>query len=428
MRLNMTRGYKTGVARVIHWYCLWLLAVTFAIPWIIFANQSPVEKYSEGWFLSRSLASARATNRVDRLKCAIEMEDLAKDCSEPELKAKLLYHAGSFYCGQIEGESDFERVNELFEEVLKLNPSEDVVVLGTLRQLAQIHSAAGKPESANKYYEEIERRLNSETNTITPGFKKKFLENIYPKLADVKERMGDSEGALLVREKALEVSSESKKAQILLEKARQLAKDGKKEEALECFLNLFKDYTDFGKDNGDIIYYLMEYVRVNNFNERSDEYIDSLFDIWEKFENEKHLQIFNVGHNLSVALFSRNDERFLEYSEILKSKLKEALRTNTVENIKKYNLKLCEEQLAYCVAMYEDGKLDINFKKEKLLSFIDDFPNNDNTKYVINRYVELENKMREEEILRTQKWKRFFISFAALVALFIPSFILYRKG
>ena len=78
--------------------------------------------------------------------------------------------------------------------------------------------------------------------------------------------------------------------------------------------------------------------------------------------------------------------------------------------------------------MYEDGKLDINFKKEKLLSFIDDFPNNDNTKYVINRYVELENKMREEEILRTQKWKRFFISFAALVALFIPSFILYRKG
>ena len=115
------------------------------------------------------------------------MEDLAKDCSEPELKAKLLYHAGSFYCGQIEGESDFERVNELFEEVLKLNPSEDVVVLGTLRQLAQIHSAAGKPESANKYYEEIERRLNSETNTITPGFKKKFLENIYPKLADVKE-------------------------------------------------------------------------------------------------------------------------------------------------------------------------------------------------------------------------------------------------
>ena len=51
--------------------------------------------------------------------------------------------------------------------------------------------------------------------------------------------MGEVKGPLLVREKALKYS-ESKKAQILLEKAPALAKDGKKEEALECFLNLFK--------------------------------------------------------------------------------------------------------------------------------------------------------------------------------------------
>lgn len=165
--------------------------------------------YSEEWFLLKALMFSRTKGIAEKLQIIKEMEELARDCQDTETKARLLHEVGSYYygVGRAVTEPDIPKIKsyllqavESLNKVLELKPTSEKVVFSTLRQLGQLNAGVilDKPEVAVQYYEELERRLTSGTNSLGQKAIEFHLRDVYAKLAPLKDKLGDKDGAMAV--------------------------------------------------------------------------------------------------------------------------------------------------------------------------------------------------------------------------------------
>ena len=394
--------------------------------------------YSEEWFLLKALIFSRTEKITEKLQIIKETEELARDCQDMETKARLLHEVGSYYygVGRAVTEPDIPKIKsyllqavESLNKVLELKPTSEKVVFSTLRQLGQLNAGVilDKPEVAVQYYEELERRLTSGTNSLGQKAIEFHLRDVYAKLAPLKDKLGDKDGAMAVHNKALKILSEPTSPEDLLLKARRLDTVGQKEEAQECYSRLYKEFPNYGRDDGQIISIMQEQARASreivSTNRVSEE--EMLLAFWNDPENQKHPQILGLGSNLAHLLWEKRDERFSSFVAEYSSRLEEALKTNSVDNIKKHRLKSYEGRILNLLVMDARGNREL--EKERILEYIKKVPDGYNVSSYMSRYEFLEKKSVEEETLKAKLWRTRFFAFLIVVVAFIPVYFLSRS-
>lgn len=394
--------------------------------------------YSEEWFLLKALNFSRTEKITEKLQIIKETEELARDCQDTETKARLLHEVGSYYYGvgdaitepdMPEIESYYLQAVESFNKVLELKPTSEKVVCSTLRQLAQLNASVilDKPEVAVQYYEELEKRLTSGTNSLRPKTLELHLRDVYAKLAPLKDKLGDKDGAVAVHTRALKILPDPTSPEDLLLKARRLDTVGQKEEAQECYSRLYKEFPNYGRDDGQIISIMQEQARASrgivSTNRVPEE--EMLFAFWKDPENQKHPQIIGLGYNLAYLLAENKDERFSSFAAEYRSRLEESLKTNSVDNIKKYRLKSYE---GYLLSLFvRDAFGDYKLEKERILEYIKKVPDGPLVSSYMSRYEFLEKELVEEETLKAKQWRTRFFAFLIVVVAFIPVYFLSRS-
>lgn len=361
------------------------------------------EKYSKEWFLKKSVDWASETNRLKKIKCAAEMEELANDCQDPKIKGKLLYTAASFYSPTMESKEDFEKTVSLFEKSLELNALNDSFddELGALRQLAQIYSRipdymsekelAERRKKASEYYEKLDRKLREDTTHWNEKQKLTYYENFYPAWSTIKTLLDDKKGAIDVCNKAIEVIPAGKRSSFLIKKARLLQEEGKNKESFECFSQLFKEDPEYGGERGKTILIMLEQSRVLDPRQKSKEYVDFLYKIWDDPKNVGFFELYNAGSHLLHALYYSKDSRFEAFALGYKKELEGALQKYT-DKQRKYQLEGYLEQtmahLAWSACLSKDKALE----KERLEEYINCFPSGLNISGCSERYAELKKE------------------------------------
>ena len=325
-----------------------------------FARKTEVQ-YSKEWFLKKSVDWACETNRLKKIKCAAEMEELANDCQDPKIKGKLLYTAASFYSPTMESKEDFEKTVSLFEKSLELNALNDSFgdELGALRQLAQIYSRipnyvsekelAERRKKASEYYEKLDKKLREDTTHWNEKQKLTYYENFYPKWIEIKTYLNDKEGAIELCDRGLEIMPTGKRSSVLIKKARLLQGEGKNKESFECFSQLFKEDPEYGGERGRTILFMLEQSRVLDPRQKSKEYVDFLYKIWDDPKNVGFFELYNAGSHLLNALYHSKDIRLEAFALDYKKELEDALQKCTDEQ-KKLKLKLYHEQVLTMLA------------------------------------------------------------------------------
>ena len=361
------------------------------------------EKYSKEWFLEKSVDWASETNRLDKIKCAIEMEELAKDCQYPKIKGKLLYTAASFYSPTMESKEDFEKTVSLFEKSLELNALNDSFddELGALRQLAQIYSRipdyvseeelAERRKKASEYYEKLDKKLREDTTHWNEKQKLTYYENFYPKWIEIKTYLNDKKGAIELCDRGLEIMPAGQRSSVLIKKARLLQEEGKNKESFECFSQLFKEDPEYGGERGKTILIMLEQSRVLDPRQKSKEYVDFLYKIWDDPKNVGFFELYNAGSHLLHALYYSKDSRFEAFALGYKKELEGALQKYT-DKQRKYQLEGYLEQtmahLAWSACLSKDKALE----KERLEEYINCFPSGLNISGCSERYAELKKE------------------------------------
>ena len=361
------------------------------------------EKYSKEWFLKKSVDWASETNRLDKIKCAIEMEELAKDCQYPKIKGKLLYTAASFYSPTMESKEDFEKTVSLFEKSLELNALNDSFddELGALRQLAQIYSRipdyvsekelAERRKKASEYYEKLDKKLREDTTHWNEKQKLTYYKNFYPKWIEIKTYLNDKKGAIELCDRGLEIMPAGQRSSVLIKKARLLQEEGKNKESFECFSQLFKEDPEYGGERGKTILIMLEQSRVLDPRQKSKEYVDFLYKIWDDPKNVGFFELYNAGSHLLHALYYSKDSRFEAFALGYKKELEGALQKYT-DKQRKYQLEGYLEQtmahLAWSACLSKDKALE----KERLEEYINCFPSGLNISGCSERYAELKKE------------------------------------
>ena len=394
--------------------------------------------YSEEWFLLKALIFSRTKGIAEKLQIIKEMEELARDCQDTETKARLVHEVGSCYygVGRAVTEPDIPKIKsyflqavESFNKVLELKPTSEKVVFSTLRQLGQLNATVilDKPEVAVQYYEELERRLTSGTNSISPKILELHLRDVYSNLAPLKDKLEDIDGAMAVHTRALKILPEPTSPDELLLKARRLDTVGQKEEAQECYSRLYKEFPNYGRDDGRIISIMQEQARAvrgivltNGVPEE-----EMLLTFWNDPENQKHPQILGLGNNLAYLLWEKKDERFSSFAAEYRPRLEEALKTNSVDNIKKYRLKSYEGNIL--TLLVNDARGNSELEKERILEYIKKVPDGPNVSPYMSRYEFLEKKEKESEALKAGQWRTRFFTLLIVVVVFIPVYFLSKS-
>ena len=367
-----------------------------------FAKKAEVQ-YSKEWFLRKSVNWACETSRLDKIKCAVEMEELAETCPDLKIKGKLLYTAASFYSPMVESKEDFEKIVSLFEKSLELNELNDSFgdELGALRQLAQIYSRipdylserelVERREKASEYYEKLDKKLRDDTTHWNEKQKLTYYENFYPAWSTIKTLLDDKKGIIDVCDKAIEVIPAGKRSSFLIKKARLLQEEGKNKESFECFSQLFKEDPEYGGERGRTILFMLEQSRVLDPEQKSKEYVDFLYKIWDDPKNAGFFELYNAGSHLLHALYYSKDTRFEAFALGYKKELEGAIQKYT-DKQKKYQLEGYLEQtmahLAWSACLSKDKALE----KERLEEYINCFPSGLNISGCSERYAELKKE------------------------------------
>lgn len=395
------------------------------------------EKYSKEWFLKKSVDWASETNRIDKIKCAIEMEELAKDCPDPKIKGKLLYTAASFYSPSIESKGDFEKTVSLFEKSLELNASNDDSFddeLGTLRQLAQIYARipdylseeelTERRKKASEYYEKLDKKLREDTTHWNEKQKLTYYKNFYPKWIEIKTYLNDKKGAIELCDRGLEIMPVGQRSSVLVKKARLLQEEGKNKESFECFSQLFREDPEYGGERGRTILFMLEQSRVLDPEQKSKEYVDFLYKIWDDPKNVKFFERYNGGLHLLNALFNNDDSRFETFAQGYKKEVENELKNCTDEQ-KKLKLRLYHEQVLAMLAEKASFGKDRALEKERVQEYMKSFPEGRNIRQNTERYVELEKEENQQKIITERRWLTVLI--LIIVATGAALFISYRN-
>ncbi|MBQ7590364.1 MAG: hypothetical protein IJU47_06735 [Verrucomicrobia bacterium] len=368
-----------------------------------FAKKAEVQ-YSKEWFLKKSVDWASETNRLKKIKCAAEMEGLAKDCPDLKIKGKLLYTAASFYSPTMETRMDFEKTVGLFEKSLELNALNDDSFgdeLGALRQLAQIYSRipdyvsekelAERRKKASEYYEKLDKKLREDTTHWNEKQKLTYYENFYPAWVTIKTLLDDKKGIIDVCDKAIEVIPAGKRSSFLITKARLLQKEGKNKESFKCFSQLFSEDPEYGENRGKTILVMLEQSRVLDPQEKSKEYVDFLYKIWDDPKNAGFFEHYNAGSHLLHALYYSKDARFETFALGYKKELEGALH-KYAEKQKKYQLEGYLEQTMVHLAWNARSGKDRILEKKRLQEYMHRFPSGLNISGCSERYIELQEE------------------------------------
>ena len=380
-----------------------------------FAKKAEVQ-YSKEWFLKKSVDWASETNRIDKIKCAIEMEELAKDCPDPKIKGKLLYTAASFYSPTMESKEDFEKTVSLFEKSLELNALNDDSFgdeLGALRQLAQIYSRipdyvsekelAERRKKASEYYEKLDKKLREDTTHWNEKQKLTYYENFYPMWIEIKTYLNDKEGAIELCDRGLEIMPTGKRSSVLIKKARLLQEEGKNKESFECFSQLFKEDPEYGGERGRTILFMLEQSRVLDPEQKSKEYVDFLYKIWDEPKNAGFFELYNAGSHLLNALYHSKDIRFEAFALDYKKELEDAL-LKCIDEQKKYQLTEYLEQAMVHLAWNARSGKDRILEKKRLQEYMHRFPSGLNISGCSERYVELEKEENQQKMITERRW------------------------
>lgn len=384
--------------------------------------------YSKEWFRQKEEEySAARTNQVDLIRYAVETEKLADECQDPAPKARLLGLAGSAYRAAATDKDGFDKAKEIFTQAIKLD-ADDGVTLSCMRQLADLETAFQNTPAALALLEEMERRLTSETNSMHPGRKEMYLQHIYPKLAGAKKRMGQIDESIAIREKTLDMLGDRDRAEMMLENARQFSANKEYERAVQGYARLFKEYPDFGREDGRVVYILMEEIGAHGYTNSVD-IVPLLIEIWEDPRNRDYLSVFYAGHHLINHLNRMEDERIYKYGDELNARIKEAMKTNSLEDIKKYNLELFQAQALQYMAMLAAHNKGVRRPdaKERLQEYIETSPTGSGIQQVAETYAELEREEKEAEALKMRQWRTRFFAFLIVVVAFIPVYFLSKS-
>lgn len=385
--------------------------------------------YSKEWFRQKEEEySAARTNQVDLIRYAVETEKLADECQDPAPKARLLRLVGSAYLAAASDMGGFNKAKEIFTQAIELD-ADDYVTVDCMRQLADLESGVFQNAPvALALFEEMERRLISETNSMPPGQKKMFLQNMYPKMAYAKQKLGQIDESIALREKMLDILPDRDRAEMLLENARQFSANKEYEKAVQGYARLFKEYPDFGREDGRVVYILMEEIGAHGYTNSVD-IVPLLTKIWEDPRNRDYLSVFYAGHHLINHLDRMEDERIYKYGDELNARIKEAMKTNSVEDIKKYNLELFQAQALQYMAMLAAHNKGVRRPdaKERLQEYIETSPTGSGIQQVAETYAELEREEKEAEALKMRQWRTRFFAFLIVVVAFIPVYFLSKS-
>lgn len=388
------------------------------------------EEYTEEWFRQKQEEYfATSTNEVARIKYAVEMEKLADECQDPVSKARLLKWAGSAYSATASDRDGFNKAKEIFTQAIKLD-ADDYETVDCMRQLGDLEKGVFvDTPAALALFEEMERRLTSETNSMPPGQKKMFLQNMYPKMANAKKKLGQIDESIALREKMLDILPDRDRAEMLLENARQFSANKEYEKAVQGYSRLFKEYPDFGREDGRVVYILMEEIGAHGYTNSAD-IVPLLIKIWEDPRNRDYPSVFYAGHHLINHLDRMEDERIYKYGDELNLRIKDAMKTNSVEDIKKYHLKLFQAQaLQYMAMLSADNVRGVRRPdaKERLLEYIETSPTGSGIQQVAKTYAELEKEEKEAEALKADQWRTRFFTFFIVVAACVPVYFLGKS-
>lgn len=405
-------------------YSLFLLIIM-----LLSVCSSYSDEYTDEWFKNKIEEYISYTNKLEKIQFAAEMEKKAKEVSDENIKCHLLNYSGTAYYGAANSMEELSKARDVFIQSLELNSTNDVVVLDSMRQLADLQLGVFQNVPATvALFEEMEKRIKSETNTMHPELKKNYLREMYPKYARAKKMMGKVDESVELREQALNVLSGKEKAEMLLENARQFAANGQKEKAIAGYSRLFKEYPEFGREDGRVINILMEEIGAYGYTNSSD-IIPLLIKIWEEPRNQEYLDIFYAGHHLINHLSNARDERLYLYGDEFVARIQNAIKTNTVENIKDKNLELFQDQalarLAFGSVYGPNGpRADA---KKRIMEYVNVCPTGSSIKEITDLNLKMERKLTEEESLKAKRWKTRFFAFFVVVIAFIPIFFLSRK-